>query len=115
MRKPTKTSLKRRLDKKVSELVRARGKCERCGSRNCLQTAHIFSRRYLSVRWDLDNVLCLCASCHFWSHSNPILFTEFVRKKLGEDTYELLKEKHKYIFKFALNDLLQKLKVLESL
>jgi hypothetical protein len=118
MRKPTRTSLKRRLDKICSDFVRAKGKCARCGAKDYthLDPAHIFSRKYLNTRWDTDlNIICLCDACHFWAHANPILFTEFVRKYLGEDDYLLLKEAHNIIYKPTLEDLQTKLKVLESL
>jgi len=115
MKKPTRTSLKRRLDKKVSELVRARGKCEQCHSKKYLQACHIFSRKYLNTRWDLENLLCLCAKCHFLAHAEPIFFAEWVRIHLGEDRYELLKESHNIIYKPTLSDLETKLKVLSEL
>ena len=116
MRKPTKSSLKRRLDKICSEIVRARGKCERCGKKDStLQCCHIFSRKFNNTRHSLDNLLCLCASCHFWSHSCPTLFTEFVFKKIGEDKYNLLKEAHNLIYKPTIEDLEIKLKVLTEL
>jgi hypothetical protein len=63
----------------------------------------------------LDNLLCLCASCHFWSHKNPILFTEWVKKFLGEDKYQVLKEKHNQVIKYTLEDLQSKLTILEQM
>ncbi len=115
MRKPTRKSLRNKLDKIVSQIVRARGFCQHCRGKICLQTAHLFSRKYLNTRWDLDNVLCLCAGCHFWAHANPILFTEFIRKLLGEDKYDLLKEAHNIIYKPTIEDLQTKLKILQGL
>jgi len=110
-----KTTIRNKLDKICSEIVRARGKCEKCGSRNNLQCCHIFSRTYNNTRWDLENLLSLCAGCHFWGHKNPIGFTELVRAKLGEEKYELLKEKHNQITKYTVDDLLLKYKVLKEM
>ena len=63
-----------------------------CGQKsNTLQCAHIFTRSYLSTRWDLKNLLCLCASCHFKAHKEPIEFAEFVEKFLGEKEYSELR------------------------
>jgi len=115
MRKPTRTSLKRRLDKKVSELVRARGKCEFCGKKENLQCCHIFSRKYLNTRWDLDNLLCLCAGCHFQAHAEPLNFAAKTHCVLLSDKYNLLKESHNLIYKPTLSDLETKLKVLSEL
>ena len=47
-------------------------RCVRCKSGNNIQWAHIVSRRHLSLRWDLDNNLTLCAGCHLWWHHAPI-------------------------------------------
>ena len=116
-KKPTKKSLRNKLDKLVKQIVRKRKKCQHCGrSRGIqLQTAHIFSRKYLGLRWNLDNVLLLCASCHFWAHSNTILFAEWVKEYLGEEKYQLLKEARNQITIFTLNDLQIKVKALEEL
>jgi hypothetical protein len=118
MRKPTRKGLIKKLDTICSEIVRARGRCLKCGASDYphLDPAHIFSRKYLNTRWDIDlNIICLCDGCHFWAHANPILFTEFVRKKLGEDKYQLLKEAHNLIYKPTLADLQEKLKVLQEI
>jgi 5-methylcytosine-specific restriction endonuclease McrA len=116
LKKPTKKTLRNKLDKLCSEIVRKRGKCQRCGKKNNLQTAHIFGRTYSNTRWDLDNLLCLCPDCHInFAHKQPILFAEFVKDFLGIDKYELLKEKHNQITKYTMDDLQTKLKVLEEL
>ena len=105
MKKPKRKTLRNKLDKLCRLMVYERDNCQRCGGHNYLQTAHIFSRSMLSVRWDLDNMLLLCASCHFWAHKNPILFTEFVRNYLGEMKYENLKIKATMIKKFTVEEL----------
>jgi len=116
MRKPTKSSLKNKLDKIISEIVRSKGKCDRCGKTENLQCAHIFGRTYLNTRWSLENLLALCPDCHInFAHKCPILFTEFVKEKIGEEEYEKLKEMHNQITKYTLDDLQTKLKILQSL
>lgn len=96
-----------KLDKLCSKIVRSRGRCEKCGMTNKeqFQCCHIYSRTYQSVRFYLPNLLNMCASCHFFSHKNPILFTEFVKKHLGETEYELLKSVAVPISKFTIKDL----------
>ncbi len=91
---PSKSTISNKLDKICSEIVRFRGYCEWCNKADhTLQCAHIYSRTYKSVRWDLKNLLCLCASCHFFGHKNPTLFSEFVIKYLGSVEYEYLKQR----------------------
>lgn len=93
MRKPTKSSLTRKLDEICSEIVRSRGYCVRCNSNKYekLQCCHIYTRKWRSVRWDTLNLLCLCASCHAHFHDAPIELQEFARQYLGEPNYTKLK------------------------
>jgi hypothetical protein len=105
LRKPTITNLTRKLDKLVSEIVRKRGYCAWCKKTEGLECCHIFSRRYRSVRWFLGNLVCLCHSHHFYAHSNPVLFTEFIQEYLGDYEYEQLKLKARMIIKWTIPDL----------
>lgn len=87
-----KKSEKKKKDKQVFPEIRARGKCERCGSFINLQCAHFYSRTYLKLRWYKDNLLCLCSGCHVnWAHKNPALFVEWFRKYRGDKIYNELK------------------------
>jgi hypothetical protein len=115
-RKITKTGLRNKLDRLCSSIVRARGKCERCGKKNNLQAAHIFGRRFLNTRFLLENILCLCPDCHInFAHQKPILFAEWVKKYLGEDKYESLKEAHRQIYKPTIDDLQIKYQCLQEI
>lgn len=116
MKRQTKKSLTRKLDKLVSEIVRSQGQCCKCHNKTyeLLQACHCYSRTYRSVRWDLLNVLCLCAGCHFWAHKNPILFTEFVKDYLGEIRYEQLKINARQIHKWTVNEMLEYYEVLKK-
>lgn len=76
-----------------AELVRARGTCESCGSRDNLQCAHIVSRRYSATRTDLANAFCLCAGCHMRFTEWPMDFAAFVVEKIGVAGYDALKDK----------------------
>jgi hypothetical protein len=73
-----------------SRIVRARGRCERCGigaTATILHTAHIVRRRYSAVRCVEDNAWCLCPSCHHdvdewaWEHQ------KLVKETIGTDRY----------------------------
>lgn len=71
-----------------SEIVRARGACEACGSTRNLQCAHIISRRYAHTRTEIDNALALCASCHIRFTEWPLEFAEFVNEHCAPGQYE---------------------------
>lgn len=92
----SKKTLKREADTLWSEIIRDAGECVRCQRKDIkLEAAHIYSRRNLSTRYDLNNGLCLCTGCHFWAHQNPIDFAEWVDKYLGEGSLQELKDKAK--------------------
>ena len=90
-RKAKKSTIKRKADKLFSEFIRSKGRCERCGKQENLQTSHIFSRRYLVTRWTPINANCLCAGCHRWWHDKPVEAVEWVKEYLGEDIYNELR------------------------
>ena len=37
-----------------------------------LHWAHVYSRRYLALRWNPLNSLALCPKDHFWWHDHPL-------------------------------------------
>lgn len=81
----------RKLDKEFSLYIRSRGACEHCGSKNFLQTSHIYSRRYLSIRWHPLNAFCFCAKSHLWWHHRPADGVEWAKAKLGDAKWTILK------------------------
>ena len=76
-----------------SLVVRSRGSCERCGSGNGLQCAHIISRRYSATRTDEVNAWCLCAGCHMRLTQHPYEHMEFVAQTIGMDRFDVLRAK----------------------
>jgi hypothetical protein len=69
----------RKKDKQFfEELKVSRGmKCERCGRSGVsekiyLQPSHIYSRSWMSLRWEPLNVVLKCAKCHWWWGKNPV-------------------------------------------
>lgn len=80
-------------DKLYSLIIRKRDPiCVYCGKNPTRQCAHIFSRRYLSTRWDFKNAMGMCGGCHiFQAHVNPIEFHDFAKRKIGEKEYDRLR------------------------
>ena len=109
--KTERKKLRDQLDKLWAILVKLQvgGKCERCGSTEHLNSHHIFSRSNLSVRWDLDNGVCLCVGHHTfgrWSaHKAPIWFIEWIKEKRGIEWYERLRVKANEVKKWTIPEL----------
>jgi len=106
-----------KLDKICGEIVRGRGRCQKCDKVDAtLQTAHIFSRSKMSIRWDIEyNLVCLCYYCHQQAHSNPIFFTEWVKEFLGPYRYRVLKKRARTITSWSVYELEELLKILERI
>ena len=100
MAKRTPKSVKKSCDKLFSQLIRSQGFCTRCGSKQNLHTAHIFSRKFNSVRFDEMNALCLCARCHRFAHDEPTEYTKWLETFINLDK---LREKKNRIVKYKLH------------
>jgi hypothetical protein len=91
--------LRKKADRVFSKWVRSIGVCQFCGERGTevqLHTAHVISRKCLTLRYSEDNTLCLCAKCHWhFDHYNPLAFADFVKMIKGKLVYENLKEQAK--------------------
>jgi 5-methylcytosine-specific restriction endonuclease McrA len=108
-------TIKRELDKLFSQYLRKIiGKCENCGRKDNLQIHHLFSRRYMALRYDPDNILVLCSGCHFHFHNNPLLWAEKAKAKLGEKKYNELLEKAKKPRKITNEELIELLEFLKK-
>ncbi len=93
--------LKKKLDTIFSLKVRARDgfRCQKCGKvekhNHC---AHIFSRNNLSVRYEMNNAICLCYYCHLmYAHREPVEFVLWVKNKIGEKLFEKLRKQSQQI------------------
>lgn len=87
-----------KLDLAWANKVKSIGFCEYCKRTDTLNAHHIYSRSKKSVRWDLDNGICLCVSHHVFSstfsaHKTPTEFTEWVKGYRGEVWYYFLMQK----------------------
>jgi len=85
-----KNSLNKQLDEAWSLLVKLRAGmiCEYSGKTKYLQSHHIYSRSNFSIRWLLENGVCLNAGYHtlssnFSAHKTPIEFIDWIKNKRG--------------------------------
>ena len=89
-------------DSVTSDLVRALAGyvCEHCkieGKKGAdgpqMQAAHIVGRRNAGTRYDLDNILCLCSSCHRYFTERPLEFTDWLVEYKGREAVDAIKLK----------------------
>jgi len=85
------------LDRLFSQYIRERAnwKCERCGrdyspNNGRLHCSHFHGRRKKSVRWEPENAMAACFTCHQWLTENPEGHTAFFKKRLGEKRFNAL-------------------------
>ena len=119
-KKSNRKKLREQLDKLWAELVKQRAghKCERSGKTRWLNSHHIFSRSNLSVRWDLDNGVCLNAGRHTLqtnsAHKNPIEFIEWIKGRRGVKWYEEMRIKANLVRKWTIPELEELLKTFKE-
>ena len=118
-RKPSKKTLKNKLDKAWSQLVKlqAGNKCEVCGSTETLNSHHIVGRRNLRLRWEPFNSVCLCVKHHKFgnqsAHENPVWFEDWLRENRGQDL-KLIRTTMNEIQKWSIEDMQEKLEELQE-
>ena len=85
----------RKADTVFSNYIRTKANwtCQRCGKHydpptTSLQCCHFHSRRKESVRFDIDNVQCMCYGCHAYIDSHPLEKVEYFKKILGEKSFD---------------------------
>lgn len=79
--------LKKQCDDLVRRIVRTRGRCQRCGSWDACDTAHLVPRRYSATRCMLANTAWLCRPCHTLIDSEPWWKLDLTLKLLGDDGF----------------------------
>lgn len=100
-----------KLDKLVSEKIRSIGRCERCGKTTNLQCCHIYGRSNKWLRWDMENLLCLCAGCHlFWWHREPAEAVRWAMSIKNFDYLDGIKRQTKPMKQADMEEIFDKLK-----
>jgi len=70
-------------DDLFSRLVHARDqRCQNCNDTDWPQCAHIWSRRYRSLRWRLENAVVLCRRCHMSFTHHPAEWAEWCEDRM---------------------------------
>lgn len=101
----SKSSLDKLWSLKVKE--HAGFKCEICECTIGLSSHHFIARHNHSVRWFLENGVCLCDKCHtsseFSAHQNPAWFIKQMLKLRGLDWLEQLSQQSVKLFLWKKN------------
>ena len=96
-RPPKKPKYMERADKSFSKYIRNRdGCCQKCGTTEFLQCAHIISRSYKAIRVDERNAVALCRSEHTYFTHRPLEWVEWVEDNYPGRWAELKKEALEY-------------------
>jgi hypothetical protein len=105
-KKPTRTTLVKKLDAVFSIYIRRRfavndiAKCVTCGKKDhwkSLQCGHFMSRKHMSTRWHEDNCQVQCAGCNVFRYGEQYKYSLY----LGNNLSEQLHIESKQIRKFA--------------
>ena len=106
MPKTTRAKLVKLLDIEWGRIIRGKGVCSVCSKTGIIHAAHIFSRRSMSTRWDLDNGLALCYYHHIrWAHQEPVKFYKFCEEHLGKEKLEELGSRNAQIKKWTIEEM----------
>lgn len=107
------SKLKKKLDKIFSEYIRKRDsdykgncKCISCGKEHPafggqIHAGHLFSRRYLSIRYDEKNVNAQCSYCNTFLNGNQIKAARGVDNKWGKGTTDELESRMHVVVKLT--------------
>jgi hypothetical protein len=94
------------LDKCTSLIVRKRdGRCVTCGSMKGLQYSHFFSRRYLSIRFDLRSCNAQCAGCNRRHNQDGGPYERYIVETYGHGLVAELHERRGSLEKITDEDL----------
>lgn len=91
-------NIAKRCDTLWSQLIKAPGKCFRCGATEGLQAAHIIGRAQRVTRWDPTNGICLCHRCHRLFDTHRIDREETIVAAIGGLRYANLRLKAQHLW-----------------
>src|SRR3990167_10124510 len=102
--KQTIANWKKKCDQIISNYIRSKGKCDRCGRPDGkFDCAHVISRKNLTLRWNVNNLMCLCFQCHKWWHEEPVLSADWFKNKYPI-RYSVLQDERNKLTKMRIQD-----------
>jgi len=111
VRKISRKGIVKKLDKVVSDYVRAKDRfCVVCGSTNQLGSGHVFSRKAYNTRWDITdngNVHCQCWSCNYRHVRDQYPYFKWYQDRFGMKKFDKLRRRFKTIKKYKTYELVE--------
>lgn len=109
--KTTRRRLRDQLDKLWATIIKQRAG-NICEYPDCnkmyLNSHHIFGKRNMATRFDLENGICLCSGHHtlntFSAHQSPA-FEDWIKKHIGKERYRRIEARSYTIKKWTLVEL----------
>lgn len=107
------SKLKEKIDKEFSLYIRRRDsfKCVTCGLQGkegdgVMQAGHLFTRTYLSTRWDEVNTSCQCKNCNFRHEFDWEPYRNWFVNHHSQEEYTRLYLKHRTVKKYTRGELI---------
>ena len=100
------SSQKKALDKLWQIKITKDAICSMPGcNKQGLEGHHVFKRRYLNVRWSIENGRALCRACHAWAENNPVSYEVVIVQEIGIEAYGSLRQKARMVVKQFYGDI----------
>jgi hypothetical protein len=110
-RKRSVSSVKRSCDQLWSQIIRAKGECERCGrtpeNGRGFHAHHVYGRTDHRLRFDLRNGMAVCSVCHRWAEEHPLEFAKWFEAHRPGDVVYLADQRRLGVMKRTLTDYLE--------
>lgn len=105
MKKPSKTSLRKKADAIFSRYIRQRdgGQCYTCSLKRPwkeMQCGHFVPRQYLSLRYDEVNCHCQCYACNMLYNGQPSVYSLNLQRDFGTDTVRSLEARRREVIRY---------------
>ena len=100
MRKPTVKTLRNKCDKLLTPIVKQQNpRCLLCNHETEVAHHHVHKSKSTILRYDLDNLINLCHSCHLALHHNESYYASKIVDLKGLDWFRNLESKKNQIIK----------------
>lgn len=116
MRKPTKKSLQTKCDALLTPIIKLLfPTCLLCGRPTEVAHHHVHKSKSLRLRYELDNLINLCNSCHYSLHQNESYHASRIVEIKGLDWFRKLNIIKNEIVKWGIPFYENKLKELQQM